>query len=140
MPNKVRTSTGLAVNYSAEHRTGYCEVCGARLTQDPKIPEEERVLRNHCLSCGGYSKGILISRCISIQPPPPPRCIKFGCMWEYWKRAVLVLLMGKYHNKRVAYAESHRHKTIPQEYRTGEHSPETIFKAILANIKLTMRR
>jgi len=137
---EVKTSTGIRVNYSAEHRTNFCEVCGNRLTQDPTVLEEDRILRNYCLTCNDYSKGVLVSRSISIQPPPPPRCIKFGCMWEYYKQAVLVLLLGSYHRKRVAYSEAHRHKTIPIRYRTGEPSPETIFKAILANIKLTIRR
>jgi len=54
----------------------------------------------------------------------------------YVKRAVFFALLANYHAKRVAYAEANRHKLILERYRSGETSPNTIWQAIHANIKL----
>ena len=136
MPEPVNVPGFLKVTYTADHRTNFCEVCGTSLIQDPEVPIETKVKRNWCTTCGGYSKGVLVSRSISLQPPNPPRCIKPGCLWEYVKSVYLYTLVLSYHNKRVNYAERNRHKVIPEKYKTGDNAPITIKGAVLANIKL----
>lgn len=80
--------------------------------------------------------GDLISRQASIVPPEVPKCLRASCLWKYLKDSLLFTLVASYHARRVAYAESHRHKSILERYRTGEPSPKTIWQAIYANLKL----
>jgi len=40
----------------------------------------------------------------------------------------------------VAYCERHREKDIPDYYRTGEPSPETVREAVKEILKLSYRR
>ncbi len=82
-------------------------------------------------------KGTLISRQMSIEPPAPPTCLTPRCLLRYVKAAVFYSLLGTYHARRVAYAEANRYKDILERYRTGEPSPQNIWQAIHANIKLT---
>ena len=81
-------------------------------------------------------QGNLISRQTMIEPPTPPTCLRPDCLLRYLKSAVLYALVANYHAKRVAYAESSRHKKILERYRTGVPSPQTILQAIHANLKL----
>ena len=80
--------------------------------------------------------GNLISRQASIAPPEAPKCLRPPCLLKYMKDALLYSLVANYHARRVAYAEANRHKVILERYRTGEPSPQTIWQAIHANIKL----
>lgn len=138
MPESVRTGGSISVHYTAEHRTGYCEGCGEMLVQDPKVPEEEKVRRNYCLTCDSYSKGVLISRAVSIQQPNSPACLMPKCLWKFIKDSILVSMIFAYHNRRVKYAETHRHKIMPMKYRTGLEAPLTIRQCIWANSKLIL--
>lgn len=80
--------------------------------------------------------GNLISHQASIDPPVAPTCLRVSCLWQYLRDAVLYALVGNYHAKRVAYAEANRGKNILERYRTGDPSPQTIWQAIHANIKI----
>ena len=81
--------------------------------------------------------GTLISYQCSLEPPAAPTCLRWSCLWRYLKATLLYALVANYHTRRLAYAEANRHKVILERYRTGEHSPQTIWQAIHANIKLT---
>ena len=129
------TSGGLALYWGATHRTGYCEVCGTRLIQDPN-PEEKRVRQNFCPACDSYQKGVLISRQAMIPVPEAPTCLTPKCLTKYFLDSLRYVLIANYHARRVAYAEANRHNKILERYRTGEPSPETIWQAIHANWKL----
>jgi hypothetical protein len=80
--------------------------------------------------------GRLISRQASIDPPEAPKCLRPGCLWRYLCDALRYALVANYHARRVAYAESNRHKKILERYRTGDPSPQSIWQAIHANLKL----
>lgn len=80
--------------------------------------------------------GNLISRMASVKPPAPPKCLRPSCLWDYLWSAWLYALVCTYHSRRAAYAEANRHKKILERYRTGEPSPQTMWQAIYANIKL----
>jgi len=81
--------------------------------------------------------GVLITRQVSIEPPSPPTCIKPQCLLRYLYDALLYALVSTWHSRRVVYAEANRHKDILERYRTGEPSPENLWQAIHANLKLT---
>jgi len=81
--------------------------------------------------------GNLITRQLSIEPPEAPTCLRPSCLWKYIRSAIFYVLVANYHARRVAYAEDRRHEKILERYRTGEPSPQTIWQAIHANIKLT---
>ena len=81
-------------------------------------------------------RGELISRQMSITPPEVPTCLSVPCLFKYVKQSVLYALTRNYHAKRVAYAEANRNKAILKRYRTGEPSPQNIWQAIHANIKI----
>ena len=82
-------------------------------------------------------KGNLITRQMSIEPPPPPTCIKPRCLLRYLNDALLYALVTSWHARRVVYAEANRHKKILERYRTGEKAPTSVLGALIANIKLT---
>ncbi len=81
--------------------------------------------------------GELISRQVSIHPPRGSTCRTLACLWRYLKDAMLYTLVSNYHARRVAFAEANRHEVILERYRTGEPSPNTLWAAFHANIKLT---
>jgi ribosomal protein S27AE len=114
-----------------EHRDGICENCGERMVMENK--------RLGCGKCGG-TKGRLIARSVSIQPPPPPSCTTPSCLWQFFKDSLYSSLLSTYHMRRVVYAEKRRHKKIPIRYRTGSPIPENIKQAIWEIIKLRLRR
>lgn len=127
------------VEYSADHRDGYCEQCG---TKTEKIPTTvisrhgtpKDVIRPLCPKCGG--QGRLISRNLSVKPPDPPQCASPKCLLTFILDCLFAALVSNYHRRRVAYAEANRNKVILDRYRTGEPAPKTIWQAIHANIKL----
>jgi hypothetical protein len=82
-------------------------------------------------------KGVLISRQASIQEPVVPQCIRFKCLWKYLIESLTYVLVASYHARRVTFAEANRGKDILERYRTGVPSPDTLWSAIHANIKLT---
>ena len=81
--------------------------------------------------------GRLITRQVSIQPPPPPQCIRPKCLIKYLWASLTFALIASYHARRTAYAEKNRHKEILERYRTGEPTPENFWQALHANLKLT---
>lgn len=81
--------------------------------------------------------GSLIVRMVSIDPPDPPTCPTFKCLWGWILDCLRYALILKYHKRRVRYAEENRNTHILERYRTGDRSPETILMAIIAHIKLT---
>lgn len=81
--------------------------------------------------------GKLVVRLVSIDPPKAIECLRFSCLWNYLIASLSYTLVLLYHKRRVAYAESHRDKDILERYRTGEPSPQTLWQAIHAHIKLT---
>lgn len=85
-------------------------------------------------------KGNLVARSVSIDAPAPPNCTKFKCIWKFFLDTLFCSLISSYHSKRVRYAERNRHKKIPLKYRTGDDAPKNIRQAILAIIKLKLRR
>ena len=114
-----------------EHRNGICEDCGIRMVMESK--------RLGCRKCGG-TKGMLIARSVSIQPPSPPNCSTPSCLWQFFKDSLYSGLLSYYHQRRVVYAEKKREKRIPMKYRTGSPAPENIRQALLAIIILRLRR
>lgn len=83
--------------------------------------------------------GRLISRQASVEPPILT-CLRLSCLLRYLKAALFYTLVSKYHARRVGYAEANRHRLIPDRYRTGEPSPETMWQVILAIMILLLRR
>jgi len=82
-------------------------------------------------------EGNLIVRFAHIVPPTPPVCVKLSCLWSYLIESLTFALVASYHKRRITYAEVNRGKKILERYRTGEPSPETLWQAFHANIKLT---
>lgn len=80
--------------------------------------------------------GDLIVRDVSVQPPKPPNCAKPHCIYEFMKDSLFAMLLHTYHARRSYYAQENRNKKILERYRTGEPSPENIWQAIHALIKL----
>ncbi len=130
--------SGIVVSWGATHRDGICIKC--------QIPFEEfetgefndlgvTTVRK-CPKCGGKT-GNLIVRFAGIAPPPLPDCVKLSCLWSYLIESLTFALIVSYHRRRVAYAEANRYRKILERYRTGEPSPETLWQALHANIKLT---
>jgi hypothetical protein len=81
-------------------------------------------------------EGKLISRAVSIQPPDPPQCLSFKCLFRFMYDSLFCAFLSSYHRRRVYYAEKNRHKKILERYRTGVPSPKNLWQAIHANIKL----
>ena len=134
MAEKVVSRGALKTRVTAEHRTGYCESCGTRTTKEFYQDGERRRVRMSCPDCGGL--GVLIVRTYSIQPPAPPQCLSFKCLWQFFRDTIFCALLSTYHQRRVAYATRSRDKPILERYRTGEPSPKSIWQAIHASIKL----
>lgn len=137
---EAKAKTGLKISYGYEHRGNICE-CGHKLEIRKVEIEcnsfgkiEKRLVDRPVCECGG--KGILISRAVSISPPSPPTCLSIRCLWKFFRESLFYALITSYHSRRVMYAEKNRSKPILERYRTGEPSPQTIWQAIHANIKL----
>jgi len=138
---------GVKTSVPADHRSGICEKCGiqmevkevtiksSRLVNGETVYTDKLVNRPVCPKCGGMI-GQLIARSVSIQPPPPPQCVSPRCLLKFVLDTLFCALLSSYHARRVAYAEGNRHKKILERYRTGEPSPENIWQAIHAIIKL----
>ena len=84
--------------------------------------------------------GNIISVQITVPPPAPMKCPYLSCYRKFLGRCITYGLLTSYQTKRVAYAEKHRHDTIPQDIRTGENMPTTNKEIIWAMIKLRFRR
>ena len=133
------SQSGLNITFGADHRTNVCEKCHIRFVETKTgelSPMGEAYTRPICPICGG-GIGELISRHVSMYPAKYPKCIRFSCLIQYLKTALLYALVAYYHGRRVTYAERNRSKKILERYRTGEPSPQTLWQAIHANIKLT---
>ena len=119
---------------TGEHREGFCEKCQTKTVKEFYMDGERKRVRVTCPECGGM--GRLIAKTFSVQPPKPPQCLSFRCLSRFFLDTLFCALLSNYHRRRVAYAEANRHKEILERYRTGEPSPETIWQAIHANLKL----
>jgi len=123
---------------TAEQRTGFCEKCGIKTEKQFYMDGERKRVRIICPNCGG--QGRLIVKTYSVQPPDAPQCISFRCLYKFVMDTLFCGLLSNYHRRRVAYAGANRHKEILERYRTGEPSPKNIRQAILADVKLAIRR
>ena len=140
MPKPVTVRGRMKVIIHAEHLNGICIQCNTQMeVKDVEIGEGKIRKRVVCPKCGGM-KGHLIVRPFSIQAPDPPQCLRFKCLWKFVKDSLFIAYLSSYHRRRVAYAEKNRPEkgnVILERYRTGEPSPENLWQAIYANIKLT---
>lgn len=138
MPEAVAIRNFLKTIVIAEHRMGMCEDCGTQTAKEFYMDGERKRVRAACPECGGLGK--LIVRTYSVQPPAPPKCFSFKCLWQWFRDTLFCALLSNYHRRRVAYATKSRIKgelkPILERYRTGEQSPKTIWQAIHANWKL----
>ncbi len=134
MPSST-TGGGLRLYWKAEHRDGICLRCNVQMEVKEVELGGKLVKRPVCSKCGGMTEH-LISRGVSIQPPDPPKCLSLKSLYKFFKDSLFCALLANYHRRRVFYAETNRHKKILERYRTGQPSPETIWQAIHANIKL----
>jgi len=134
---KIGTRSSLRVYATAEHRTGFCENCQTKTVKEFYMDGERKRVRMICPSCGGMGK--LIAKTYSVQPPKPPQCMSFRCLYQFFMDTLFCALLSNYHRRRVAYAEKNRHKVILERYRTGEPSPTGLLRAVVANIKLIGR-
>jgi len=128
------TKTGVKTAVTGEHREGFCEKCGTRTEKEFYMDGARKRVRMTCPKCGGQGK--LIVKTFSVQPPTPPQCASFRCLSRFIRDTLFCGLLTIYHHKRVAYAEKNRHKVILERYRTGSPSPETLWQAVHANLKL----
>jgi len=138
MAESVSTRGRMKVIVNAEHRNGICVECNIQMeVRDVDIGGGKLGKRPVCPKCGGMI-GHLIVRPFSIQAPEPPQCIKFRCLWKFVMDSLFVAYLSSYHARRVAYAGANRpeNKTILERYRTGEPSPQNLWEAIHACIKL----
>lgn len=139
MPQPVNTAGRMRTYVGAELREGNCELCG---TKTEKIMTEftdasgrvREALRPICPRCG--AKGRLIVKHISVQPPSPPACLSPRCLVRFLGDCLFSALVASYHRRRVAYASQNRNKVMLERYRTGMPSPQNIWQAIHAIIKL----
>jgi len=86
------------------------------------------------------SDGTIIVRSLPIQPPEPPQCVKFKCLWKFFLDTLFCSLESTYHGIRCEYAQKNKDKKIPEKYKTGNPRPKNIKQAIIAIIKLKLRR
>jgi len=135
---EVNTSGKMRVIATAEHREGVCRECNKTLVKEFYMDGERRRVRMVCPICG--EMGRLIAKTFSVQPPDPPQCLSAKCLYRFFIDTLFCALLSNYHRRRVAYAETNRHEDIPDIYRTGEPSPKTIWQAIVASIRLYIRR
>ncbi len=131
---EVKTRGILKVTVTAEHREGICRLCNIMLVKEFYMDGDRKRVRMVCPECGAM--GRLIAKTFSIQPPEPPQCLSMGCLYHFFMDTLFCALLSNYHSRRVAYAEKNRHKEILERYRTGQPSPQTIWQAIHANMKL----
>ena len=124
----------MKVIVTGEHREGVCRKCDLLLEKEFFMDGTRRKVRMVCPSCGG--EGRLIAKTYSVQPPNPPQCLKIKCLYRFFIDTLFCALLSTYHSRRVAYAETNRHKEILERYRTGDPSPKTLWQAIHANLKL----
>ena len=138
---QVRTATRspMKVVVHASHRNGICVKCGTRMeVKEVDVGEGKMRKRPVCPECGGMV-GQLICRPKSVQAPEPPSCISFRCLGRFILDSLFVAYLSSYHARRVTYAESNRPekgKVILERYRTGEPSPQNLWQAVHANMKL----
>jgi len=132
---QIKTRGFIKTKVTGALRTGYCENCGTRASvKEFYMDGERKRVRMVCPACGGL--GVLIVKTYSIQPPAPPQCIRVRCLWQFSRDTLFCALLSNYHQRRVTYAQVNKNKKILERYRTGEPSPETIWQAIHAIIKL----
>lgn len=140
MTEPVITKGLMKVIVHASHRNGICVECNTQMeVKNVDIGEGKIAKRPVCPECGGMI-GQLIARPTSIQAPDPPSCISFKCLLKFVLDSLFIAYLSSYHRRRVAYAEANRPekgKKILERYRTGEPSPQNLWQAIHANIKLT---
>jgi len=139
MPDSVFIKAKFKTIVHADHRNGICINCNTQMeVREVDIGGGKMANRAVCPNCGGM-EGQLIARPYSIQAPDPPQCLSLKCLGKFMRDSLFVALLSSYHRRRVAYAEANRPekgKKILERYRTGEPSPQNLWEAIHANIKL----
>lgn len=76
----------------------------------------------------------------TVLEPKALECYRLSCLLKYPLSTLQYILACYYHKCRADYAEKHRHNTMPERYRTGEPSPETIWQALQEILKIKIRR
>jgi len=137
MADEVSVSNAMTIVIHADHRNGICNECNTRMEVRDVPLRDKLVKRPVCPQCGGMT-GQLIVTPFTIQSPEPPKCLSFRCLGGFIKDSLYIAFLSSYHARRVAYAEANRpeKKEILDRYRTGYPSPQTLWQAIHANIKL----
>ena len=139
MAEVVNVRNMMKVIVHADHRNGICVKCDVRMDiKEVDIGEGKIRKRPVCPECGGM-EGQLIAKPFSIQAPEPLKCLAFKCLGKFMLDSLFIAFLSSYHARRVAYAEANRPekgKVILERYRTGEPSPQNLWQAIHANIKL----
>lgn len=140
MPEAIVSNGKFKVIIHASHRNSICLECNTQMeAKEVDIGDGKIRKRAVCPTCKGM-KGQLIARPISIQAPPPPKCLSFKCLGKFIMDSLFIAYLSSYHSRRVTYAEANRPekgKVILERYRTGEPAPKNLWQAIHANIKLT---
>jgi len=138
------SQAGIIVKWGAEIRDGHCPDCNAFLdvptAEDKAEWRETKLLKRMCSQCGERKLGKLVVRLGAVEPPGGIDCVRFSCLWKYLLKSLRYVLVSLYHKHRIAYAMSHRDKDIPIRYRTGEPSPDSIWEAVKAILRLKVRR
>ena len=137
MADEVSVSNAMTIVVHADHRNGICNECNVQMEVRDVPLRDKLVKRPVCPKCGGMT-GQLIVTPFTIQSPTPPSCLSFKCLGNFIKDSLYVAFLSSYHARRVAYAEANRpeKKVILERYRTGNPSPQNLWQAIHANIKL----
>jgi len=105
------------------------------VTHDYDLPRKR--VHMVCPKCGGQGK--LIARTYAIQAPHL-KSLKFKDVRQFILENEYCNWLSKYHTERVEYATKHRHKYMPEKYRSGEPSPQNIKQCIRAIIGLKLEK
>ena len=137
MTDKVSVKNALKIVVHADHRNGICNECNVQMEVRDVPLRDKMVKRPVCPNCGSLT-GQLIVTPFTIQAPEPPSCLSFKCLGKFIIDSLYIAFLSSYHARRVAYAEANRpeKKMILERYRTGNPSPQNLWQAIHANIKL----
>ena len=137
MADAVNVRNMMKVIVHADHRNGICNECNTQMEVRDVPLRDKMVKRPVCPNCGSLT-GQLIVTPFTIQAPEPPSCLSFKCLGKFIIDSLYIAFLSSYHARRVAYAEVNRpeKKMILERYRTGEPSPQNLWQAIHANIKL----
>ena len=136
MPN-IATNNGFKAIVTGEQREGKCEYCSTQTKKEFYMDGTRKRVRMVCPLCGG--QGRLIARTYAINAPHL-KSFSFKDIREFIIANEYCAILSAYHTERVEYATKHRHKYMPDKYRTGEPSPQNIKQSIKAIIGLKLEK